>query len=130
MANGNRQKALPSARGMRAARLQAMKADVLANLGRSDLTAASVAARHDVTPRYVQMLFETEGQSFSEFVLEHRLTRVRAMLRDPKLSSRTISGIAYDAGFGDISYFNRVFRQRYGATPSEVRACAPCDGTH
>jgi AraC-like DNA-binding protein len=32
--------------------------------------------------------------------------------------------IAYDCGFGDVSYFNRVFRRRYGAAPSDVRAQA------
>lgn len=29
--------------------------------------------------------------------------------------------IAHDAGFGDLSYFNRTFRERYGSTPTEVR---------
>ena len=32
-----------------------------------------------------------------------------------------MSAIAYDAGFGDLSYFNRNFRHRYGATPRDVR---------
>ena len=27
-----------------------------------------------------------------------------------------------DAGFSDLSYFYRVFRRRYGASPSDVRA--------
>jgi AraC-like DNA-binding protein len=35
-----------------------------------------------------------------------------------------ISAIAYDAGFGDVSYFNRTFRRPYGVTPSEVREAA------
>jgi AraC-like DNA-binding protein len=29
-----------------------------------------------------------------------------------------------EAGFGDLSYFNRAFRRRYGASPSDVRAPA------
>ena len=32
-----------------------------------------------------------------------------------------ISTIAYDVGFGDLSYFNRRFRRLYGLTPREVR---------
>ena len=36
----------------------------------------------------------------------------------------TVSSIAYDLGFGDVSYFNRVFRRLYGATPSDVREAA------
>ncbi|HET7716934.1 MAG TPA: helix-turn-helix domain-containing protein [Bauldia sp.] len=46
------------------------------------------------------------------------------MLTDPRRSGEKISAIALDAGFGDVSYFNRVFRQAYGDTPSGVRARA------
>ena len=45
-------------------------------------------------------------------------------LTDPRRASEKISTIAFDAGFGDVSYFNRVFRQRYGDTPSGVRTHA------
>jgi AraC-like DNA-binding protein len=43
------------------------------------------------------------------------------MLRDPRFDSRTISSVAFEVGFGDLSYFNRTFRSRYGMTPSDVR---------
>jgi AraC-like DNA-binding protein len=69
------------------------------------------------------MLFETESESFSEFVLAQRFTRAR-MLADPRLAGRAIGDIAYDAGFADQSYFNRSFRRRFGMTPSEVRVQA------
>ena len=36
-------------------------------------------------------------------------------------ADRSISAVAYEAGFGDLSYFNRTFRRRYRATPSQVR---------
>jgi len=35
-----------------------------------------------------------------------------------------ITAVAYDVGFGDLSYFYRVFRRRFGATPSDIRAQA------
>ncbi|MEN3383321.1 MAG: hypothetical protein V7608_3365, partial [Hyphomicrobiales bacterium] len=44
----------------------------------------------------------------------------------PRYAGQKISAIAFDAGFGDLSYFNRAFRRRYGAAPSEVRAAATC----
>jgi AraC-like DNA-binding protein len=47
------------------------------------------------------------------------------MLRDPRCATRRIGEIAYDVGFGDLSYFNRAFRRRYGVTPSEVRDTGP-----
>src|SRR5262245_46484356 len=41
-------------RRLRAARLHAIKADILVNLGYPDLSVVDVAARHRITPRYVQ----------------------------------------------------------------------------
>jgi AraC-like DNA-binding protein len=46
------------------------------------------------------------------------------MLTNPLYRNRSISAIAYDAGFGDVSYFNRTFRRSFSATPSEVRESA------
>src|SRR5262249_25624144 len=57
---------LANGRGLRAARLQAIKTDIVHNIGRSNLSVGEVASRHRVTPRYVQMLFETEGTTFTD----------------------------------------------------------------
>jgi AraC-like DNA-binding protein len=113
--------AIAEGRGIRAARLRAIMTDISANVSDCDLTAAAVARRQRVTPRYVHKLFESEGLSFSAFVLEQRLSRAHRILSEPRLSDRTISSVAFDVGFGDLSYFNRVFRRRYDATPSEIR---------
>jgi transcriptional regulator GlxA family with amidase domain len=109
-------------RGKRAARLQAIKNDILANLADPDLSVAAVALRHKVTARYIHKLFETEGITFSHYVLGERLTRAHCILTDTRYNAMTISTIAYAAGFGDLSYFNRAFRRRYSAAPTEVRA--------
>jgi AraC-like DNA-binding protein len=45
-------------------------------------------------------------------------------LTDPRRASQKISTISLDAGFGDLSYFNRAFRRHYGVAPSELRAAA------
>jgi AraC-like DNA-binding protein len=111
-------------RGIRAARLRAVKADILAHVGASDLAVDAVAQRQHVTSRYVHMLFEAEGVTFSEFILGQRLTRAHRMLADPRHRLMSISAIAFAAGFGDLSYFNRTFRRHFGATPSEVRLSA------
>jgi hypothetical protein len=36
------------------------------------------------------------------------------MLTDPRFAGRSITSVAFDAGFGDVSYFNRSFRCRFG----------------
>jgi AraC-like DNA-binding protein len=110
--------------GLRAARLHAIKTDILAQLAQSDLSVNAVAARQGVSPRYVQRLFEEEGTSFTAFVLDARLARAHRMLTDPGFTGHTIAAIAYEAGFPDLSNFNRFFRRRYSMTPSGVKAAA------
>jgi len=109
-------------RGVPAARLRAIKADIVKNLTDRLLSIETVAQRQGITPRYVSMLFESDATTFSEFVLIQRLNRAHRMLIDARFSDRTVSSVAFEAGFGDLSYFNRAFRRRYGATPSDVRA--------
>jgi AraC-like DNA-binding protein len=111
-------------RGLRAARLRAIKADIIANLGARELSLAAVAARQNISPSYVRKLFETDGTSFTDFVLGQRLARAHRLLGDPRSAGRAIGDIAFAAGFGDLSYFNRAFRRRYGAAPGEVRGQA------
>jgi AraC-like DNA-binding protein len=108
-------------RGVRAARLETIKADVIAHLVDGDLSAAMVADRQRMSLRYLQKLFEIDGTSFSEFVLDQRLAKAYRMLTNPLHFHRAIGNLAYEVGFNDLSYFNRAFRRRYGLTPSEVR---------
>jgi AraC-like DNA-binding protein len=113
---------LAEGRGLAAARLQAIKTHVNAAIGPYPITIDDVAADQGVSARYVRKLFEAEGLSFTSYVIERRLARAHALLTEPLRAPPPISAIAYDVGFGDLSYFNRAFRRRYGATPSEIRA--------
>jgi len=109
-------------RGIRAARMHAIKADIGKNLSERDVSAGALAARHRVTPRYIHKLFEGEGTTLSKFVLGQRLARVHRMLSDFRCAGQTIGALAFAVGFGDLSTFNHAFRDRYGATPSDIRA--------
>jgi AraC-like DNA-binding protein len=108
-------------RGVRMARLSAIKGDIMRQLYNEGLCVAETAVRRGVTPRYVQMLFESEGTTFTQYVLEQRLARALQMLADPQHRGQAISAIAFEAGFGNLSYFNRAFRRRFGMTPSDAR---------
>ena len=118
---------LAKGRGVRVARFRAIKADIAANITRRDLSVDAVAARHGISPRYIRALFMDAGTTFTDFVLDQRLARAHRLLTEPHADTRAISAIAYDSGFGDLSYFNHAFRRRYGATPSDVRAAARQD---
>jgi AraC-like DNA-binding protein len=113
---------LAKGRGFRAARLYAIKKDIASNLDRPNLSVQTLAARHGLTPRGVQRLFETEGVTFTEYVVAQRLARAHRLLSDARRDSDKISVVAWDCGFGDISHFNHLFRRRYGMAPSDVRA--------
>ena len=115
---------LAKGRGLRAARLHAIKQDIAGNIDQPDLSVKALAARHGLTPRCVQRLFEMEGDTFTDYVVSQRLARAHRMLSDTGRDSSKISVIAWDCGFGDISHFNHVFRRRYGLAPSDVRAQA------
>jgi AraC-like DNA-binding protein len=112
---------LANNRGHSAARLDLMRADVVANLSRDNLTIYSVAGKAGLSPRHAQRMFEQTGTTFTEFLLEQRLLLVRRLLRDPLNRWRKVSDLAHSAGFPDISYFNRMFRRRFGVTPSDMR---------
>lgn len=113
--------AVAEGRGLRAARLRAIKSDIEAHLTDGDLSPGAVAKRQQVSDSYIRKLFGGEGTSFSEYVLVRKLALAHRMLSDRRWAALAIASIAYDAGFGDLSYFNRAFKRRYGATPSELR---------
>jgi AraC-like DNA-binding protein len=110
--------------GMRAARLYAIKQEITAKLDDPDLSITMLAAKHKLTPRYVQRLFELEATTLTEYVLKQRLARAYSRLSNPCRTGEKISTVAYDCGFGDVSYFNRAFRRQFGIAPSDVRAQA------
>ena len=119
-------------RGVRVARLEAIKADLTQDPA---LHLDQLAARQGISPRYVQMLFEEQGSTFSDFAIERRLDAARRMLTSPRHATWSIAAIALEAGFGDLSHFNRRFKRRYLVTPRDMRQCAgydesdPADGT-
>jgi AraC-like DNA-binding protein len=86
-----------------------------------ELSLAMVARSLRMSPRYLQRLLETAGVSFASRVIELRLNHAMELLTARPGGIR-ISDIAFRSGFSDVSYFNRLFRSRFGATPSDVRA--------
>jgi AraC-like DNA-binding protein len=113
--------AIAEGRGIRAARLRAIKSDIEAHLADGNLSPGVVARRQKVSDSYIRKLFAGEGTSFSQFVLARRLVRAHRMLTDRRWAERSIAWIAFEVGFGDLSYFNRTFKHFYGTTPSDIR---------
>jgi AraC-like DNA-binding protein len=113
---------LAKERGLKAAQLQAVRDDIGRNFLHAGFSAADVAARLGISVRYVHLLLEETGRSFSEHVLEKRLIHAYKLLLSPTWLSTRIADIAFETGFSDLSHFNRSFRRRFGCTPRDVRA--------
>lgn len=107
-----------------AARLKVVQKDILDRLSDPGLRIDALAERQGVTPRYIQRLFEMKGTTFSDFVRDSRLDLAFGLLQGEDQALNTVAAIALGAGFSDISSFNRAFRKRFNATPSDVRAAA------
>jgi len=58
------------------------------------------------------------GKTFIESLNEIRLGHTSRSLID---TTNTISEIAYKCGFNNLSYFNRIFKNKNGCTPKEFR---------
>jgi AraC-like DNA-binding protein len=112
---------LAGLRGLKAARLQAILSRIRADFSNPHISARSIAQDLGISERYVQDVLEQSGQSLTTRVLEHRLQKARQMLSNPAFHRLQISEIAFASGFGDISYFNRAFRRRFGMTPKSAR---------
>lgn len=104
----------------RQARLVAIL-DQIAWRSREHLTAELVGASIGISERYVRQLLEETGKTFSERLLERRLEDAFKMLSDPRHSHRKVIDVAMGCGFSNVSHFSRSFRQRFEASPSEVR---------
>ncbi len=108
-------------KSVRATRLDAIRADILANLSQIRLSPKTIAKRQGVTARYIHLLFEETGQTFSSFVEQERMRRAISLLTDPTTSPLQIGEVAFQVGYAEHSTFHRAFRRRFGDTPGRVR---------
>lgn len=107
--------------GVRAARLATLLAFIEEHASRAGLSARAAATHLHLSERYVHLLFEETGRSFSETVLETRLLLAHRQILTPSTDPMTLHDVSASVGFRSTSYFNRVYKRRFGETPSETR---------
>ena len=91
------------------------------HLSDPDLSPVTIASHFRVSPRYVHKLFAAEDEAVSRYILRRRLESCHRSLTDPALQTKSVSVIAFEWGFNSTTHFARVFRERYGISPSELR---------
>lgn len=91
------------------------------HLSDPDLSPPMIAGRFRVSPRYIHKMFENEDEALSRYILRRRLEACHRSLADRAQAAKTVSVIAFEWGFNSTTHFARVFRERYGVSPSELR---------
>ena len=83
------------------------------------LTLVSLAREAGLSPYHFLRIFESlTGLTPHQYLLRTRLRAAAARL----LAERgRVVDVALDAGFGDVSNFNRAFRREFGVTPTAYR---------
>ncbi|QDZ02535.1 helix-turn-helix transcriptional regulator [Nitratireductor mangrovi] len=110
----------PTAREERAvsAALQRIEADVAMEVSLAALAEEARLSRF----HFLRVFRQVTGTTPYQYLLLRRLHRAAAALRHGRDG---VAAIAYDAGFGDLSTFNRRFRRVFGVSPSTLRRAKP-----
>ena len=100
------------------ARVAAMREAIRRRAAEPELSMREIAAAVGLSERSGHLVLARANLNFTECVTEARMDRVRARLEAGALGR--IIDIALEAGFGDIAHFNRLFRRRFGMTPTDM----------
>lgn len=88
------------------------------NLHDHQLSIASIANAHHVSPRTISRIFAAHDTTPMSFVWGERLAACRKVLAEGK--ARNITDVALDHGFSDMSHFSLAFRKAFGCSPSSL----------
>lgn len=86
---------------------------------RSQIGVSEVAAAAHISEKYLRELIKKEtGKSVQRYLTDLRLSAAQTLLSNSKYN---IGEVANLSGFGEYRNFVRVFKERYGITPTEYR---------
>jgi AraC-like DNA-binding protein len=92
-------------------------------LGRATLDPGEIAGAMGLSRSALYRLFRDSG-GIAHHIREQRLRRCFADLVSERGHDRQIAEIAWRWGFADAAHFSRIFRDRFGCTPTEARTGA------
>lgn len=108
----------PLSQGHRQEQLLKIKDYLVGNLADTDLSVDKICAAQAISPRSLNRLFSTEGTTPMRWLWQTRLEE--AYRRIMRGGVHSITNIAYDTGFTDVSHFSRAFKKAFDQTPSSL----------
>ncbi len=102
------------------ARWLQVRRHIRANLSDPELSPDSIAAALFISRSTLYEAVPEDSEGIAAEIRRQRLARARAALRDPA-NTQSIAEIAASVGLLNHSRFTRAFRDRYAATPRQVR---------
>jgi AraC-like DNA-binding protein len=92
------------------------------HLASCDLNPELIARQLHCSRAHLYRVFAAQGETVADYVRELRLQRARDLLVGDRANKEQIGDVAYRCGFEDPVHFTRLFRQRFGVTPSKLKA--------
>jgi AraC-like DNA-binding protein len=91
-------------------------------LGDADLSPARIAAEHNISVRYLHLLFAQQGLTVRTWLVRERLEGARRALAAAGPGHQaSIAAVGRMWGFPDAGHFARRFRAAYGMSPTQWR---------
>lgn len=87
----------------------------------ASLAPAPIAAHFRMSSRALHALFSSGPETLCRYILRRRLEECARMLVSPQHRGYSVTDVAFDHGFSSGAHFCRVFRNHFGATPTEYR---------
>ena len=96
---------------------------IATNYADTELDLERVVASTGANRTKVNDVLKTElGMTFTSYLNKLRMTEAARLLAEK--SGAGIAEIAYSVGYGNVSYFNKLFKDEYGCTPKAFRSLA------
>lgn len=96
---------------------------IATNYTDTELDLESVVTATGTNRNKVNELLKTElGMTFTSYLNKLRLTEAARLLAEK--NGAAVAEIAYSVGYGNVSYFNKLFKEEYGCTPKTFRTLA------
>lgn len=100
------------------ARLSRLTSEIINNPGLDYSLDEAAAGAGMCRTKFTRKFKSFSGMSFSEFINDARLKKACRLLSDSDVS---VSEAAFKSGFSNLGYFHRVFREKFGYTPLNVK---------